>query len=239
MTLRGAEGTPGEARGDVRDGCPTAFLPPPAPIPPAWHSLVQALSAGSASARKKPLRHMQTVAAPAVVRLLGGQGEQGPSPCLDLNVPGPHAGGRENEPTLMKGAQQCSIGSALPTPSPTLHSWRHRSGKDVLSPAWHPLREASVALKWPPHPRSPTPATRTTSQPVAAAPPSWLQCCVLSQTTTFLPPLPMHTGGALGLAPLALRALGPKEGHVKGLTALRPRSRRALGNHPVPSNSLI
>lgn len=99
--------------------------------------------------------------------------------------------------------------------------------------------EASVALKWPPHPRSPTPATRTTSQPVAAAPPSWLQCCVLSQTTTFLPPLPMHTGGALGLAPLALRALGPKEGHVKGLTALRPRSRRALGNHPVPSNSLI
>lgn len=61
---------------------------------------MQALSAGSVSARKKPFRHVQTVAAPEVVRLLGGQGEQGPSPCLDLKVPGPHAGGRENRPEL-------------------------------------------------------------------------------------------------------------------------------------------
>lgn len=76
---------------------------PPAPylarLPPVpwWGSLVQALSAGSVSARKKPVRHVQTVAAPEVVRLLGGQGEQGPSPCLDLKVPGPQAAGREKK----------------------------------------------------------------------------------------------------------------------------------------------
>lgn len=31
---------------------------------------------------------------------MGGQGEHGPSPCLDLKVPGPHAGGKENRPEL-------------------------------------------------------------------------------------------------------------------------------------------
>lgn len=130
MGLRAHLERHGGCQGWLHCGVPPTL----APIPPSWHSLVQALSAGSVSARKKPLRHMQTVAAPEVVRLLGGQGEQGPSPCLDLNVPGPHAGGRENEPALMKGTQQCSIDSPLPTPRPRLRSWRHRSGEDVLSP---------------------------------------------------------------------------------------------------------
>lgn len=61
---------------------------------------MQALSAGSVSARKKPFRQVQTIAAPEVVRLLGGQGEQGPSPCLDLKVPGPQAGGKKTRPEL-------------------------------------------------------------------------------------------------------------------------------------------
>ena len=75
---------------------------------------MQALSAGSVSARKKPFRHVQTVAAPEVVRLLGGQGEQGPSPCLDLKVPGPHAGERESRPELQ------SAPSKHPPPPPRL-----------------------------------------------------------------------------------------------------------------------
>lgn len=106
----------------------------------------------------------------------------------------------------------------------------------------HPPRAPPAPNTAPSAPRLHS-ATSATSQPAAVPPRGRLQRRAGSETSTFLrdgaASLPPHKGaGSLDAAPLTPRALGPNEGHVKGLAALQP-SRAASGNRPPSPRRLL